>query len=95
MHFADKIHIIKDKLFPLPLLFRIIREQSGTGWEEMYRVFNMGHRFEVYTDEKSSHHMIDIAARYNLEARIVGHCESNNSKKLTIKSEFGTFSYES
>jgi phosphoribosylformylglycinamidine cyclo-ligase len=92
-HFIDKHHIIKDNLFPLPPLFRLIHEQSGTDWKEMYQVFNMGHRFEIYTDEKNAASMIDIASAYNLEARIVGHCEEADSRKLTIKSEFGVFEY--
>lgn len=93
MHFIKNIHVVKDNLFPLPPLFRIIQEQSGTSWEEMYRVFNMGHRFEIYTDEKSAGEMIKIAGSFNLEARIVGHCEHADKKKLTVSSESGTFEY--
>jgi phosphoribosylformylglycinamidine cyclo-ligase len=93
MHFIDKLHIVKNNLFPLPPLFRLIREQSGTAWEEMYKVFNMGHRFEIYTDEKNAAEIISIASGFNLEAKVVGHCESSEKKKLTISSEFGTFEY--
>jgi phosphoribosylformylglycinamidine cyclo-ligase len=93
MHFIDKMHIVKDNLFPLPTLFRLIHEQSGTAWEEMYKVFNMGHRFEIYTDQKNAAEIISIASGFNLEARIVGHCEAAEMKKLTISSEFGTFEY--
>ena len=93
MHFIDNLHVVKDNMFPLPPLFRIIHEQSGTAWKEMYKVFNMGHRFEIYTDEKMPHEIIDIAAEFNLEAKIIGHCEASDKKKLTIISEFGTFEY--
>ena len=93
MHFIDKLHIVKDNLFPLPPLFRIIHEQSGTDWKEMYKVFNMGHRFEIYTGEENAAEIIKIAAGFNLEARIIGHCEASDKKKLTISSEFGTFEY--
>jgi phosphoribosylformylglycinamidine cyclo-ligase len=93
MHFIDNLHIVKDNLFPLPPLFRIIQEQSETKWEEMYKVFNMGHRFEIYTDKKNSSEIIDIAAGFNLEAKVIGHCEASDTKRLTISSEFGTFEY--
>jgi phosphoribosylformylglycinamidine cyclo-ligase len=93
MHFADNLHIIKDNMFPLPPLFKIIQEQSGSSWQEMYKVFNMGHRFEIYTDEKSADEIIKIAASFNLEAKIVGRCELSDRKRLTIVSEFGTFEY--
>jgi phosphoribosylformylglycinamidine cyclo-ligase len=93
MHFIDKMHIVKDNLFPLPILFRLIQEQSGTSWEEMYKVFNMGHRFEIYTDQKNAAEIISIAAAFNLEAQIVGYCEASDRKSITLKSEFGTFEY--
>jgi phosphoribosylformylglycinamidine cyclo-ligase len=93
MHFIDNMHIIKNNLFPLPPLFRIIYEQSGTPWKEMYKVFNMGHRFEIYTRQENASEIIRIAAGFNLEAKIIGHCESFEGKKLTISSEFGTFEY--
>jgi phosphoribosylformylglycinamidine cyclo-ligase len=93
MHFIDNLHIIKDSLFDLPPLFRLIRDQSGTSWEEMYKVFNMGHRFEIYTDEKNASEIISIASGFDLEAKIVGHCEASEKKKITISSEYGTFEY--
>src|SRR5450759_27374 len=93
MHFIDNMHIVKNNIFTLPILFRLIHEQSGTAWEEMYKVFNMGHRFEIYTDQKNAAEIISIASGFNLEARVVGHCEASEKKKLTISSEFGTFEY--
>ena len=93
MHFIDNLHVIKDNMFPLPPLFRIIYEQSGTPWAEMYKVFNMGHRFEIYTSRNNAAEIINIAAGFNLEAKIIGHCEAFAGKKLTISSEFGTFEY--
>jgi phosphoribosylformylglycinamidine cyclo-ligase len=93
MHFIDNMHVIKDDLFPVPPLFKIIHDQSATPWEEMYKVFNMGHRFEIYTDKKSASEIVDIASKFNLDAKVVGRCESSDSKRLTIKSEYGTFKY--
>jgi len=93
LHFIDKIHIVKDNMFPVPPLFRIIHEQSETPWHEMYKVFNMGHRFEIYTHERNADQIIRIAAGFNLEARIIGHCEHSDTGKLTISSEFGKFEY--
>lgn len=93
MHFIDNMHVVKDNMFPLPPLFRIIQDQSGTPWSEMYKVFNMGHRFEIYTDEKNSQQIIEIASSFNIDAKVIGHCESSDTKKLTIRSEFGTFEY--
>ncbi|MDO9581236.1 MAG: AIR synthase-related protein [Bacteroidales bacterium] len=93
LHSIDKLHIIKNDLFSIPPLFRIIHEQSGTDWKEMYKVFNMGHRFEIYTREENASDIIKIAAGFNLEAKIIGHCEPSDRKKLTISSEFGSFEY--
>ncbi len=93
MHFVNNMHIIKDNMFPLPPLFRIIHEQSETPWKEMYKVFNMGHRFEIYTPEVNAAEIIGISAHFGLEARVVGHCEAFEGKKLTISSEYGTFEY--
>jgi len=93
MHFVDNMHVIKDNMFPVPPLFRIIHEQSETPWGEMYKVFNMGHRFEIYTDEKNAASIIDIASGYNLEAKVIGHCEASEMKKLTIETENGKFEY--
>ena len=93
MHFVDNLHVVKDNMFPVPPLFRIIQEQSGTSWQEMYKVFNMGHRFEIYTNPVNADKIIDIAAGFNLEAKVVGHCESSATKKLSIISEYGRFEY--
>jgi phosphoribosylformylglycinamidine cyclo-ligase len=93
LHFIDNLFVVKDNLFPLPPLFRIIHDQSGTDWKEMYQIFNMGHRFEIYTDEKNADEMIKIATSFNMEARIIGHCEKSETKRLTIKSEYGMFEY--
>jgi phosphoribosylformylglycinamidine cyclo-ligase len=93
MHFVDNMHIIKDNMFPVPPLFKIIRDQSGTPWPEMYRVFNMGHRFEIYTNEKNAASIINIASGFNLEAKVIGHCEPSEKKRLTIATENGTFKY--
>jgi phosphoribosylformylglycinamidine cyclo-ligase len=93
MHFIDNMHIVKNDMFPIPILFRLIQEQSGTPWQEMYKVFNMGHRFEIYTEKKNAESIIDIAAGFNLEAKIIGYCEASDMKQLTISSEFGTFEY--
>ena len=93
IHFIDKIRIVKDNMFPVPPLFKIIHEQAGTSWNEMYKVFNMGHRFEIYTHEKNADQITGIAAGFNLEARIIGHCEQSDTRKLTIATEFGIFEY--
>ncbi len=93
LHFAQEVHIIKDKLFPVPPLFKMIQEESGTDWKEMYQVFNMGHRFEIYTDEQSAGGIIKIAEKYGIDARIVGHCEPSEQKRLTIRGEQGEFIY--
>jgi phosphoribosylformylglycinamidine cyclo-ligase len=93
LHFCDKVHIIKDKLFPVPPLFRMIQEESGTPWQEMYQVFNMGHRFEIYTDEESARGIIGIAQEFNIDARLVGRCEPSEQKKLTIRGAEGEFIY--
>ncbi len=93
LHFTKDLHIVKDNMFQLPPLFRMIQESSGTDWKEMYKVFNMGHRLEIYTNEKAAEEMIQIAKDFNIEAQIVGHVEASEKKRLTIKSEFGTFEY--
>ena len=93
LHFIDRMHVIKDNLFPVPPLFEMIQKSSSTPWEEMYRVFNMGHRMELFVDRNDAQSIIDIAASFNLEARIVGRCEAASAKKLTIKSGFGEFQY--
>ena len=93
LHFIDRLHVIKDSLFPVPPLFELIQKSSSTPWAEMYRVFNMGHRMELYVSPGDVQAIIDIAAAFNLEARIVGRCEPATSGKLTVKSPFGEFSY--
>jgi len=93
MHFVDNVHVIKDNLFPVSPLFRIIQEESKTPWAEMYKVFNMGHRFEIYTSEKNAAQLIKISESFGIDARIVGHCEPYNGKKLTLRSEYGEFIY--
>ena len=93
LHFVDNLHVIKENMFPVPPLFRIIQEQSGSQWSEMYKVFNMGHRFEIYTDARNAEKIIEISAGYNLEAKVVGRCEKFKSKKLTIKTDNGIFEY--
>jgi phosphoribosylformylglycinamidine cyclo-ligase len=93
MHFVDNMHVVKDNMFGLPPLFRLIHEQSGTPWNEMYKVFNMGHRFEIYTEKKNADAIINIAAGFNLQAKIIGFCEASDKKKLTISSEYGIFEY--
>jgi len=93
LHFIDNVHVIKDNLFDIPPLFRLIQEQSGTAWHEMYKVFNMGHRFEIYADQEAADGIIAIARSFNIEAQIVGHVESCEGRKVTIRSEFGTFEY--
>lgn len=93
LHFVDQFHIIKDNLFPMPPLFRLIQEQSGTDWKEMYQVFNCGHRLEFYVDANIAEDLIAIAKTFDVEGRIIGRVEENSSKKLTIQSEFGTYHY--
>lgn len=93
LHFARKVHVIKDNLFPVPPLFRLIQEESGTPWQEMYQVFNMGHRFEIYTDEDTAEGIIKLSEGYGIEARVVGHCEASEKTQLTITGEQGTYHY--
>lgn len=93
LHFVDNVHVIKDNLFPVPPLFKLIQEQSTTDWKEMYQVFNCGHRMEVYVPSAIAQSIIDISQSFGVEAQIVGRVEASDSKKLTIKSEFGTFEY--
>ena len=93
LHFVDQLHVIKDNLFEAPPLFRMIHEESGTEWKEMYKVFNMGHRMEIYTEEKHAADIIAISQSYKVPARIIGRTEPATGKKLTIKSAFGIFNY--
>lgn len=93
LHFVEDVHIIKDNLLEIPPLFKMIHEQSGTDWQEMYRVFNMGHRLEVYLPEEHAEEVIKISKSFNVHAQIVGRVEAAESKKLTIKSPYGEFEY--
>lgn len=93
LHFVDDLHVVKDNLFPVPPLFRMIHEQSGTDWKEMYKVFNMGHRMEIYTDEQTAKGIIDISRSFNVDAQIIGHCEEMEGHQVTVKSENGTYTY--
>lgn len=93
LNFIDDIHVVKDSMFTVPPLFRIIQKLSGTSWQEMYRVFNMGHRFEIYLQPSHAQTIVDIAASFNLDARVIGHCEPAEGRKLTIRNEEGEFCY--
>jgi phosphoribosylformylglycinamidine cyclo-ligase len=93
LHFIDKLKIIKDNLFPVPPLFKLIQQESGTSWSEMYKVFNMGHRMEIYLPEALASRVIEISQSFNIEAQIIGRVESAASKSLLIQSEYGNFSY--
>ena len=93
LHFTENVHVIKDNLFDVPPLFRIIQEESKTGWQEMYKVFNMGHRLEIYTDETTAEELIKIGKSFNIDTKIVGRVEANQGNKLTIKSDKGEFVY--
>lgn len=94
MHFVTNKHVIKDNLFPIPPLFKLIQEQSGTDWKEMYKVFNMGHRLEVYLRPEKAQRVIEIAKSFNIDAQIIGRVEDAPANHLTIVSEKGTFEYE-
>ncbi|SEH72361.1 phosphoribosylformylglycinamidine cyclo-ligase [Paenimyroides aquimaris] len=94
LHFVDNVHVIKDNLFEVPPLFKLIQEQSQTGWKEMYQVFNCGHRMELYVNPEIAEDIIAISKSFNVNAQIVGRVEASNSKKLTINSVYGTFEYE-
>ena len=93
LNFVEDIHIIKDNMFELPPLFKLIKEQSGTPWHEMYKVFNMGHRMELYVSSDIADDLIKISKSFDVDARIIGRCEKASSKKLTIQTEFGKFEY--
>jgi len=93
LHFIDGLHIIKDNLFPIPPLFKLIQAQSNTDWKEMYQVFNCGHRMEIYVNAAVAEDLIQISQNFGVEARIVGRVEQNSHKKLTISSEQGVFTY--
>lgn len=93
LHFVDELHIIKDNLFPVPPLFKLIQEQSKTDWKEMYQVFNCGHRLEIYVPEGLAQDIISISESFGIPAQIVGRVEASKEKKLTIRSEYGEFTY--
>lgn len=93
LHFVDDVHVIKDNLFPIPPLFKMIREESGTDWKEMYKVFNMGHRMEVYLPESEAQKIIEISQSFGIEAQIIGRVESMSGKQVTVRSEVGEFVY--
>ena len=93
LNFIDNLHIIKDNLFDIPPLFKLIQEESNTDPKEMYKVFNMGHRMEIYTDSNTANKIIEISNSYDIEAKIIGKVQSSKSKKLTINSELGNFDY--
>ncbi len=93
LHFVENVHVIKDNMFPVPPLFRIIQEQSGTDLKEMYKVFNMGHRFEIYTSPEAAEDIISVAGSFNIDAQIVGRVEPFEGEKLTINTEEGEFIY--
>ncbi|KOH47135.1 phosphoribosylformylglycinamidine cyclo-ligase [Sunxiuqinia dokdonensis] len=93
LHFVDGMHVIKDNLFPVPPLFKLIQEESKTDWAEMYKVFNMGHRMEIYVKPELAESIIEISKSFSIDAQVVGRVEAFEGKKLTIKSEFGTFEY--
>ncbi len=93
LNFINDVHVVKDSMFPVPPLFNIIQKLSGASWQEMYRVFNMGHRFEIYLHPGHAETIIDIAASFNLDAKVIGHCEKAKGRKLTIKNDEGVYYY--
>ena len=93
LHFIDNLKVIKNNLFPVPPLFRLIQVQSGTDWKEMYKVFNMGHRMEIYLPKEFANQVIDISKSFHVDAQIIGYCEASDKKELLIESEFGKFEY--
>lgn len=95
LHFVKDLHIVKNNLFETPPLFRLIQEESGTSWKEMYRVFNMGHRMEIYLPEKYAEEIISISRSFHVEAQIIGHVEASEKTRLTISSSHGSFTYTS
>ena len=93
LHFVDNLHIIKDNLFEIPPLFKLIQEESATGWKEMYKVFNMGHRMEIYADKSISDEIISISQSFGIPAQIVGRVEKSENKELSIETEWGNYQY--
>lgn len=93
LHFIDNLKVVKNNLFPVPPLFKLIHKESGTDWKEMYKVFNMGHRMEIYLPREYAQQIIDISKSFGIDAQIVGYCEASDKKELLIESEFGKFEY--
>lgn len=93
LHFIENLHVVKDNFFPIPPLFKLIQQQSGTDWKEMYKVFNMGHRMEIYLAPEDAQKVIEISESFGIPARIVGRVEESDSKRLTLKTPYGTFEY--
>jgi phosphoribosylformylglycinamidine cyclo-ligase len=93
LHFVNDVHIVKDNLFDIPPLFKLIQQESGTDWKEMYKVFNMGHRMEIYIDEKYANDIISISKSFNVDAKIIGRVETLEETKLTIESSVGKYLY--
>jgi phosphoribosylformylglycinamidine cyclo-ligase len=93
LHFTDNLHVVKNNLLPIPPLFQLIQQESQTPWSEMFRVFNMGHRLEIYTDEKSAETMMDIAKSYHIDSAIIGYTEASDKKSLTISGAWGELGY--
>jgi phosphoribosylformylglycinamidine cyclo-ligase len=93
LNFVNDLHIVKDNMFSIPPLFKLIKEQSNTGWQEMYKVFNMGHRMELYISKDIAQDIINISKKFNVDAQIIGYCEKATKKSLLIKNEFGEFNY--
>jgi phosphoribosylformylglycinamidine cyclo-ligase len=94
LHFVDNVHVIKDNLFPIPPLFELIQKESNTDWKEMYKVFNMGHRMELYVPESIASDIIAISESFGIPAQIIGRVEESTAKKVTITSPYGEFIYE-
>lgn len=94
LHFIDALKVVKNNLFPIPPLFELIQKESGTDWSEMYKVFNMGHRLEIYLPEEYAQQIISIAKEFNIDAQIVGYCEPSDKAELFIESPYGKFHYE-
>jgi phosphoribosylformylglycinamidine cyclo-ligase len=94
LHFIEQLQIVKDNLFDIPLLFKIIHDESATEWREMYKVFNMGHRMEIYIDEKYADHIISIVKSFKIDAKIIGYVKESDRKSVVLKSPYGDFIYE-
>ena len=93
LHFIENLKVVKNNMFTVPPLFKLIQKESGTDWKEMYKVFNMGHRLEVYLPAENASQVIEISKSFGIDAQIVGYCEASDKKALLIESEFGSFEY--